>query len=131
MISVSVNQYMHGNLSEGPGPVPVAPGPGPVPGDNIETVLRSVNQYMPLIEEITGIKRHELFLPVAKAVVTGKFEGLLDKIGAGKSSGPVVPEMRFIKIGKFVVLWGSLAVFLFGSAIIGLLALSKLLLVSL
>lgn len=88
MISVSGNQYMHGNLSEGPGPVPVAPGPaGPVPGDNIETVLRSVNQYMPLIEEITGIKRHELFLPVAKAVVTGKFEGLWIK------SGPLNPPL--------------------------------------
>lgn len=128
---MAIGDLLHGAP---PNTVPAShggPGPVPVPGADVERVLQTVKQYMPLIEEITGIQRRELFIPVLKIGLRGKFDGLLDSLGAGKPSAPALPEMRIIKIGKFVVLWGSLAVFLFGAAIIGLLALSRILLVSL
>ncbi len=107
----------------GGSPPPIPPDtPPPVP-EGLKKVGDQINAFMPVVEQITGLDRKTLFLQLMK---TGLKGGSLDTLLNGLMGKPPAPEAKFVRYVKTLALWGPLAFFLTGIAIVGLYFFTKM-----
>lgn len=82
-----------------------------------------INNFMPMIEQVTGLTRREISLQLLK---TGFKGGGIDSILSGLMGQKPAPEAKFIKYVKTLALWVPVFIGLCGGVIIGLLLFTKM-----
>jgi len=82
-----------------------------------------INNFMPVIEQVTGLTRREISLQLLK---TGFKGGGIDSILSGLMGQKPAPEAKFIKYVKTLALWVPVFIGLCGGVIIGLLLFTKM-----
>lgn len=106
-----------------PSPPPGPPGT-PVPA-GVQEIANTVNQFIPVLEQVTGLTRRELFLHLMK---TGLKGGGLDGLLQGLiGNNPIQKEMKFERIAKTIAIWVPIFVLLLGCSIVGIYIFAKLL----
>ena len=97
------------------------PGKPPAPAVEVPEGIRqigdSIKAVMPMVEEITGLKRSDIFLQLMK---TGLKGGNLETFINGFLGKPPAQEAKFTRYVKTLALWGPLALFLIGLALVSL-----------
>ena len=102
---------------EGTGAAPAGIPPG------AQQIVNTVNGFLPIIEQVTGLSRREIFLQLLKnGFKGGGIESLLNGL-MGKTP---TPEAKFIKYVKTLALWVPVALFLLGMSIVTVYAFLKL-----
>jgi hypothetical protein len=104
-------------------PKPPAPAPAAELPEPMKKIADQIETFMPMIENLTGLKRHEIFLHLLKTGVRG---GSIDSFINGLMGRAPAPEAKFVRYVKTLALWGPLAFFLMGLAIMGLYFFTKL-----
>jgi hypothetical protein len=99
--------------------------PAPVSGMPIgsKQIVDTVNNFMPIIEQVTGLTRREIFLQMMKSGVRGG--NWLDVL-TGLAGTKPTPEAKFIKYVKTLAIWVPVALFLLGMSIVAVYAFLKL-----
>lgn len=106
-----------------PSPPPGPPG-APVPA-GVQEIANTVNQFIPVLEQVTGLTRRELFLHLMK---TGLKGGGLDGLLQGLiGNNPIQKEMKFERIAKTIAIWVPIFVLLLGCSLVGVILFAKLL----
>jgi hypothetical protein len=83
-----------------------------------------VDSAMPMIEQITGLTRREIFLQLMK---TGFKGGNLETFFNGLMGQQQPRDPKFVQVVKTLAIWGPLAIFLIGLALASLYLYVKLL----
>ena len=108
--------------SPGPAsPVPV-PGPGEIPV-GVQQIADTVEKFMPMVEQMTGLNRRELSLQLLRSGLRGgNINSFLDALTGNKPA----PEAKFIRYVKVLAIWVPVAVLLFGIACVSVILYAKL-----
>lgn len=101
--------------------------PEPAPGGGMpigsQQIVNTVNNFMPIIEQVTGLTRREIFLQMMKSGVRGG--NWLDVL-TGLAGQKPPAEAKFIKYVKTLAIWIPVALFLLGISIVAVYAFLKL-----
>lgn len=89
----------------------------------MQQLADGVNSFMPMIEQVTGLTRREIFLQLVKSGVRG---GSLLDVLTGLAGQKPAPEAKFIKYVKTLAIWVPVALFLLGVSIVAVYAFLKL-----
>jgi len=118
------NQYAHAPVPALTGqPVPEQP---PQPPVVIQNIANTVNQFMPALEQITGLTRREIFLHLLKTGLKGgTFESMISGL-----LGQAAPQTdaKFVRYVKTLAVWVPVAILLLGLSIVTVIAFAKLIL---
>lgn len=88
----------------------------------VATIADTVDQYIPVLERITGLTRRELFLQLLK---TGLRGGNIENILNGLMGKQPEKDAKFVKYVKTLAIWVPVAVFLFGLAVVSVVIFAK------
>ncbi len=98
-----------------------AGGGGIPPG--AQQIANTFNNFIPIIEQVTGLTRREIFLQMIKSGARGG--NWLDVL-TGLAGQKPTPEAKFIKYVKTLAIWVPVALFLLGMSIVAVYAFLKL-----
>lgn len=100
----------------------IVPSNGIPPG--AQQIIGTVNNFMPIIEQVTGLTRREIFIQMMKSGAKGGswFDVFAGLVGTPKPA----PEAKFIKYVKTLAIWIPVALFLLGMSIVTVYAFLKL-----
>jgi hypothetical protein len=98
-----------------------SPAGGMPPG--AQQIVGTINNFMPIIEQVTGLTRREIFLQMLKTSARG---GSFLDVLTGLTGNKPAPEAKFIKYVKTLALWVPVALFLLGISIVAVYAFLKL-----
>lgn len=123
-ITGAPNQYAHQPVpvqQEQPAPVqPVAPAV-------VQNIANTVNQFMPALEQITGLTRREIFLHLLKTGLKGgSFESMISGL-LGQATTPPA-DAKFVRYVKTLAIWVPVALLLTGLSIVSVFVFAKFLL---
>jgi hypothetical protein len=96
-------------------------GGGMPPG--AQQIANTFNNFIPIIEQVTGLTRREIFLQMLKSGARGG--NWLDVL-TGLAGQKPAPEAKFIKYVKTLAIWVPVALGLTGFVIVALYAFLKL-----
>lgn len=98
------------------------PAPGGMP-PGAQQIAQTFNNFIPIIEQVTGLTRREIFLQMIKSGARGG--NWLDVL-TGLAGQKPAPEAKFIKYVKTLAIWVPVALFLLGMSIVAVYAFLKL-----
>ena len=104
----------------------VTPAEQPEPGGmppGAQQIAQTFNNFIPIIEQVTGLTRREIFLQMIKSGARGG--NWLDVL-TGLAGQKPAPEAKFIKYVKTLAIWVPVALFLLGMSIVAVYAFLKL-----
>jgi len=104
---------------------PPQPAPGTVP-PGVQQIADTLNNFLPVIEQITGLTRREIALQLLKTGIKG---GSLSGVIEGLMGQKPAPEAKLVRYVKIFAMWVPAFVFLMGGALVGAFVLYKLALV--
>jgi hypothetical protein len=96
--------------------------PGGMP-PGAQQIANTFNNFIPIIEQVTGLTRREIFLQMIKSGARGG--NWLDVL-TGLAGQKPTPEAKFIKYVKTLAIWVPVALFLLGMSIVAVYAFLKL-----
>lgn len=96
--------------------------PGGIP-PGAQQIANTFNNFIPIIEQVTGLTRREIFLQMIKSGARGG--NWLDVL-TGLAGQKPTPEAKFIKYVKTLAIWVPVALFLLGMSIVAVYAFLKL-----
>jgi hypothetical protein len=88
-----------------------------------QQIVSTIDGFMPIIEQVTGLTRREIFLQMLK---TGARGGNWLDVLTGLAGQKPAPEAKFIKYVKTLAIWVPVALFLLGISIVAVYAFLKL-----
>lgn len=88
-----------------------------------QQIVNTVNSFIPMIMEVTGLTRREIFLSLLKSGFKG---GGIESLINGLMGKTPAPEAKFIKYVKTLAIWVPVALLLLGMSIVAVYAFLKL-----
>jgi hypothetical protein len=107
------NQYAHLPADM---PVQVQEVPAPAVPIGVQQIFKGIDQFMPMIENATGLNRREIALNLMKTGIKG---GSISSIFDSLLGQRPAPEPKFIRYVKIGAVWIPIALFLTGCSIVG------------
>lgn len=121
------NQYAHAPVPGLTGQLePIQPPQPPQPPVMIQNIANTVDQFMPALEQITGLTRREIFLHLLKTGLKGgTFESMISGL-----LGQAAPQTdaKFVRYVKTLAVWVPVAILLLGLSVVTVIAFAKLIL---
>jgi hypothetical protein len=102
--------------------IPPQPAPGEIP-PGVKQIADTLNNFLPVIENLTGLSRREIALQLLKTGIKG---GSISSVLEGLMGQKPAPEAKFIRYVKIFAVWVPAFVFLMGGALVGAFVLYKL-----